>query len=61
MRVAGWTEPPLTGPLKAWEKLMDPAPSRTAVRRWGTPDEMGRAAVFLADPTLEFHTGDTAR
>ncbi len=55
----GWTDTPLTGPLKEWEKFVDRTTSRTPVRRWGTPDEMGRAAVFLADPTLDFHTGDT--
>jgi NAD(P)-dependent dehydrogenase (short-subunit alcohol dehydrogenase family) len=26
-------------------------------RRWGTPDDVGRAAVYLADPTLHYHTG----
>jgi len=28
------------------------------VRRWGLPSDMGPVAVFLADPTLTFHTGD---
>jgi NAD(P)-dependent dehydrogenase (short-subunit alcohol dehydrogenase family) len=32
--------------------------ARTPVRRWGTPDDFGAAAVFLSDPTLSFHTGD---
>ena len=49
----------MTGPLKEWEKFVDRTTTRTPVRRWGTPDDMGRAAVFLADPTLDFHTGDT--
>jgi NAD(P)-dependent dehydrogenase (short-subunit alcohol dehydrogenase family) len=31
---------------------------RTPVRRWADPSEMGAAAVFLADPTQMFHTGD---
>jgi NAD(P)-dependent dehydrogenase (short-subunit alcohol dehydrogenase family) len=31
---------------------------RTPVRRWGTPADMGPAAVFLADPAHTFHTGD---
>jgi NAD(P)-dependent dehydrogenase (short-subunit alcohol dehydrogenase family) len=31
---------------------------RTPVRRWADPSEMGSAAVFLADPTATFHTGD---
>jgi NAD(P)-dependent dehydrogenase (short-subunit alcohol dehydrogenase family) len=25
--------------------------------RWGTPDDLGQAAVYLADPTLSYHTG----
>lgn len=25
--------------------------------RWGTPDDIGRAAIYLADPTLPYHTG----
>ncbi len=28
------------------------------MRRWAEPDEMGPAAVFLADPANTFHTGD---
>lgn len=31
---------------------------RTPVRRWADPSEMGAAAVFLADPSQTFHTGD---
>jgi NAD(P)-dependent dehydrogenase (short-subunit alcohol dehydrogenase family) len=33
--------------------------ARTPARRWGQPEDMGPAAVFLSDPTLTFHTGDT--
>jgi NAD(P)-dependent dehydrogenase (short-subunit alcohol dehydrogenase family) len=32
---------------------------RTPVRRWAEADEFGPAAVYLADPTVTFHTGDT--
>ena len=31
---------------------------RTPVRRWAEPSDMGAAAVFLADPSYLFHTGD---
>jgi NAD(P)-dependent dehydrogenase (short-subunit alcohol dehydrogenase family) len=55
----GWTETEMTAPLRGWEKFMQNTTSRTPVRRWGNPDDMGAAAVFLADPTLTFHTGDT--
>lgn len=55
----GWTETDLTAPLQNWEKFMTATTNRTPVRRWGTPADMGPAAVFLADPTNVFHTGDT--
>jgi len=32
---------------------------RTPVRRWGSPDDLRQAIVFLADPAAKFHTGDT--
>ena len=54
----GWTETELTAPLQSWDKFMASTTARTPVRRWGTPEDMGAAAVFLADPTLSFHTGD---
>lgn len=54
----GWTETEMTAPLRGWEKFMATTVSRTPVRRWATPEDMGPAAVFLADPTLSFHTGD---
>lgn len=57
--VPGWTETDLTAPLRGWEKFMTATTSRTPARRWGTPADMGPAAVFLADPTQLFHTGDT--
>ncbi|MFZ4432174.1 MAG: SDR family NAD(P)-dependent oxidoreductase [Microthrixaceae bacterium] len=56
--VPGWTETDLTAPLLGWEKFVDATTARTPVRRWGTPDDFGAAAVFLSDPTLSFHTGD---
>jgi NAD(P)-dependent dehydrogenase (short-subunit alcohol dehydrogenase family) len=55
----GWTETDMLRPLAANEKFVRNTVSRTPVRRWGTPDDLGPAAVFLADPTATFHTGDT--
>ncbi|MCU1454127.1 MAG: putative 3-oxoacyl-[acyl-carrier-protein] reductase [Acidimicrobiales bacterium] len=58
----GWTETELiesgfgtTAGPGALEKAIV---RRTPARRWGTPDDYGRAAVMLLDPTLSFHTGD---
>jgi len=54
----GWTETDMTAPLQGWDKFMAATIARTPVRRWGLPSDIGPAAVFLADPTLTFHTGD---
>jgi NAD(P)-dependent dehydrogenase (short-subunit alcohol dehydrogenase family) len=54
----GWTETELTAPLLGWETFMRNTTARTPVRRWGVPEDFAAAAVFLADPTLAFHTGD---
>ena len=55
----GWTETDMLRPMATNEKFVQNTVSRTPVRRWGTPDDLGPAAVFLADPTATFHTGDT--
>jgi NAD(P)-dependent dehydrogenase (short-subunit alcohol dehydrogenase family) len=55
----GWTETDMLRPMASNEKFVQNTVSRTPVRRWGTPDDLGPAAVFLADPTNTFHTGDT--
>jgi NAD(P)-dependent dehydrogenase (short-subunit alcohol dehydrogenase family) len=55
----GWTETDMLSPMTASEKFVNNTVSRTPVRRWGTPDDLGPAAVFLADPVNIFHTGDT--
>jgi NAD(P)-dependent dehydrogenase (short-subunit alcohol dehydrogenase family) len=55
----GWTETDLTAAGMQNEKFMNATTSRTPVRRWGTPDDFSDVAVYLADPKLTFHTGDT--
>lgn len=55
----GWTDTDMLRPMAANEKFVRNTVSRTPVRRWGTPEDLGPAAVFLADPTVTFHTGDT--
>jgi NAD(P)-dependent dehydrogenase (short-subunit alcohol dehydrogenase family) len=55
----GWTETDMLRPMAASEKFVTNTVSRTPVRRWGVPSDLGPAAVFLADPTATFHTGDT--
>ena len=54
----GWTESEMLDPTTASERFVDATIRRTPVRRWGRPEDIGRAAVYLADPTNLFHTGD---
>jgi len=55
----GWTKTDLAAAGYAWDKFREATISRTPVRRWAEPEEMGGPAVFLADPTYTFHTGDS--
>jgi hypothetical protein len=55
----GWTVTDMSAAGYAWDRFRDATIARTPVRRWADPAEMGPAAVFLADPTTTFHTGDT--
>ena len=55
----GWTKTDMNAPL--WQrgsKVLDATTARTPARRWAEPAEMAKAAVFLADPSYTFHTGD---
>jgi hypothetical protein len=55
----GWVETDMNAGI--WQgggKLVDATTRRTPVRRWADPSDMGAAAVFLADPSYLFHTGD---
>lgn len=55
----GWTITDMSGAGYANERFRTVTTNRTPVRRWAEPSEMGPAAVYLADPTVTFHTGDT--
>ena len=55
----GWTEIDTHPEMRESERFVEVTTQRTPVRRWGTPDDLKPAAVFLADPTMTFHTGDT--
>jgi hypothetical protein len=54
----GWTITDLAAGGYADDRFRAVTEGRTPVRRWADPSEMGPAAVFLADPTNTFHTGD---
>ena len=56
--VAGWTETPLAAPRLHDEKFERQVMARMPQRRWGTPDDFARLAVYLACGVGGFHTGD---
>ena len=53
----GWIATPLTQALQEDPERSGPILSRTPMGRWGTPDEVAGAAVFLASPAARFVTG----
>lgn len=55
----GWMEIDTHPEMREDPRFVDVTTSRTPVRRWGTPADLGAAIVFLADPSATFHTGDT--
>jgi NAD(P)-dependent dehydrogenase (short-subunit alcohol dehydrogenase family) len=54
----GWIETAMNSSLRQSENFVQATTRRTPVRRWAEPAEFGRIAAFLADPSLEFHTGN---
>src|SRR5919197_3791518 len=52
----GWIETPATE--TAFAKLGDRILNRVPERRWGQPGDFAGAAVYLASPASEYHTGD---
>ncbi len=53
----GWIETELTRPLREDPERSRAILERTPMRRWGTPEEVAGAAVFLASPAAGFVTG----
>jgi NAD(P)-dependent dehydrogenase (short-subunit alcohol dehydrogenase family) len=57
--VPGWVETDLTAKARKHDKFLENTTSRMPLRRWGIPEDFGPAAVYLADPKVLAHTGDT--
>jgi NAD(P)-dependent dehydrogenase (short-subunit alcohol dehydrogenase family) len=55
----GWMDIETHPEMREDERFVDATTRRTPVRRWGTPADLSEAIVFLADPAISFHTGDT--
>lgn len=53
----GWIATPLTEALRQNEEASRLILARTPMARWGTPDEVAAAIVFIASPAARFITG----
>jgi len=56
--VPGWTESEMTAGAFGWDKFVDHVMPRIPMRRWGSPDDFGGLAVYLASRASRYHTAD---
>ena len=59
----GWIETDMTAPVRTppMKSMNDEILARTPAGRWGQPEEVAGAAVYLASRASDFVTGDTIR
>jgi 2-dehydro-3-deoxy-D-gluconate 5-dehydrogenase len=59
----GWIETDMTAPVRTegMKAMNDEIIARTPAGRWGQPEEVAGAAVYLASRASDFVTGDTIR
>ncbi len=55
----GWIETDMTANAIANEKFAKNVLPRIPMRRWGTGEDFGGIAVYLASAASRYHTGDT--
>jgi NAD(P)-dependent dehydrogenase (short-subunit alcohol dehydrogenase family) len=56
--IPGWIETPMTERTFGNERFVDAVLKRVPERRWGTGDDFGGLAVYLASDASAYHTGD---
>lgn len=54
----GWIETEMTEGAFGYQKFVDNVLKRIPTRRWGTGDDFGGLAVYLASKASSYHTGD---
>jgi NAD(P)-dependent dehydrogenase (short-subunit alcohol dehydrogenase family) len=54
----GWIESDMTAPAFGWDTFVAKVLPRVPMRRWGSPDDFGGLAVYLASRASRYHTGD---
>jgi NAD(P)-dependent dehydrogenase (short-subunit alcohol dehydrogenase family) len=54
----GWVESDMTAPAFGWQKFVDNVLPRVPLRRWGSPEDFGGIAVYLASGASSYQTGD---
>jgi NAD(P)-dependent dehydrogenase (short-subunit alcohol dehydrogenase family) len=55
----GWIDTPMTKKFTSRASLKEPIRARIPLGRWGSADDLGGIAVYLASRAAAYHTGDT--
>jgi len=55
----GWIATDMTQTAQTSSTFTEKVISRVPMRRWGTPEDFGGIAVYLASDASKYHTGDT--
>lgn len=55
----GWIATDMTAGAQSNQTFQDKVIVRVPMRRWGTPEDFGGIAVYLASDASKYHTGDT--
>jgi NAD(P)-dependent dehydrogenase (short-subunit alcohol dehydrogenase family) len=57
----GWIDTDMIADMTGSERVSAAVLPRIPLRRWGTPEDLGGIAVYLASDASRYHTGDTIR